>query len=74
MEYKPIWPTSGRDFCNLVLLRELHEGVYGLASEAVCIPLRSSSTPTAVYARFFFRGGGGGGEEGAHYDKYPANL
>ena len=30
-----MWPASGRDFCTLVLLRELAEGVYGVASEAV---------------------------------------
>ncbi|KAJ7365516.1 hypothetical protein OS493_005625 [Desmophyllum pertusum] len=35
MEYKPVWPASGRDFCTLVLLRELAEGVFGVASEAV---------------------------------------
>lgn len=35
MEYKPVWPASGRDFCSTILIRELAEGVFGLASEAV---------------------------------------
>ncbi|XP_078351038.1 uncharacterized protein LOC144635803 isoform X1 [Oculina patagonica] len=35
MEYKPVWPASGRDFCNLVLLREFAEGVFGVVTEAV---------------------------------------
>lgn len=35
MEYKPVWPASGRDFCSIILIRELAEGVFGLASEAV---------------------------------------
>ena len=52
MEYKPVWPASGRDFCSTILIRELAEGVFGLASEAVgntvensnC--LKSFATPT----------------------------
>lgn len=35
MEYKPVWPASGRDFCSRILIRELAEGVFGLASDAV---------------------------------------
>lgn len=35
MEYKPVWPASGRDFCSRILIRELGEGVFGLASDAV---------------------------------------
>ena len=40
MEYKPVWPASGRDFCTLVLLRELGEGVYCMACEAVSNSIR----------------------------------
>lgn len=34
-QFKPVWPASGRDFCNFVVLRELAEGVFCQAYEAV---------------------------------------
>jgi len=34
-EFKPVWPASGRDFCNFVVVRELAEGVFCVAYEAV---------------------------------------
>ena len=36
-EFKPVWPASGRDFCNFVVVRELAEGVFCVAYEAVSI-------------------------------------
>ncbi|XP_073248466.1 uncharacterized protein [Porites lutea] len=33
-QFKPVWPASGRDFCNFVVLRELAEGVFCQAYEA----------------------------------------
>ena len=37
MEYKPVWPSSGRDFCNLAVLRELSNDTYGVAVTAVSL-------------------------------------
>lgn len=34
-ELKGVWPASGRDMCNFIVLRELDEGVYCQAYEAV---------------------------------------
>lgn len=35
IEFKAVWPASGRDFCNLVVLRELSEGIYCHAYQGV---------------------------------------
>lgn len=37
MEYKAVWPTSGRDFVNLVALREVQEGLYVVAAAGVSL-------------------------------------
>ena len=34
-EFKPVWPASGRDFCNFSVTNELSEGVFFQAYEAV---------------------------------------
>ena len=42
-QFKPVWPASGRDFCNFVVLRELAEGVFCQAYEAVCMAILNVS-------------------------------
>ncbi|XP_074630901.1 uncharacterized protein LOC141889499 [Acropora palmata] len=34
-EFKPVWPASGRDFCNFSVTNEISEGVFFQAYEAV---------------------------------------
>jgi len=34
-EFKAVWPTSGRDFTNLVALREVEDGLYCIAGASV---------------------------------------
>ena len=35
MEYKPVWPASGRDFCTFWHLKRIDESVVCFACEAV---------------------------------------
>ena len=36
-EFKPVWPASGRDFCNLAVIREMTDGLFCQVYEAVGI-------------------------------------
>ena len=40
-ELKGVWPASGRDMCNFIVLRELDEGVYCQAYEGVNISFKN---------------------------------
>ena len=40
MEYKPVWPTTARDFCSIVATRHVKGNMYAMAAKAV-----SSSSP-----------------------------
>ena len=35
MEYKPIWPTTARDFCSIVATRHIKGSIYAMAAKAV---------------------------------------
>ena len=35
MEFKPVWPSTARDFCNLGAMREISDGLYGIACQSV---------------------------------------
>ena len=37
MEYKPVWPTSARDFCSITATRHVKGDVYATAVKAVSI-------------------------------------
>ena len=35
MEFKPVWPSTARDFCNFGAMLDLGEGLYGVVSQSV---------------------------------------
>lgn len=45
MEYRPVWPASGRDFCTFHHITELAEGVFCMACEAVGVSLSNILAP-----------------------------
>lgn len=43
MEYKPVWPTTARDFCSISATRHIKGNIYAMAVKAVgygnkCLP------------------------------------
>ncbi|XP_031565956.1 uncharacterized protein LOC116301097 [Actinia tenebrosa] len=59
MEYKAVWPTTGRDFVNLVALREVNEGLYVVAAagcdDSNCGPKKGLVRGEILCGGFFVR-------------------
>ena len=39
-EFKPVWPASGRDFCNVAVTVEMSDGLFCQAYEAVNVAFK----------------------------------
>ena len=37
MEYKPVWPTTARDFCSITATRHVKGDTYAMSVKTVCI-------------------------------------
>ena len=54
-ELKGVWPASGRDMCNFIVLRELDEGVYCQAYEGVNISFKNFTAVHRHLVHFWCR-------------------
>ncbi|XP_048585764.1 uncharacterized protein LOC116604069 isoform X2 [Nematostella vectensis] len=59
MEYRAIWPTSGRDFCNYVVMREVTEGLFAVAAQSTehhdCPPVKNLVRAEVLLGGFLVR-------------------
>eukprot|EP00795_Rhopilema_esculentum_P003168 gene3168-1475_t len=60
MEYKPVWPTTARDFCSITATRHLKGDIYGVAVKATthpsCPPVKGKQRGEIITGGFVVEG------------------
>jgi len=60
MEYKPVWPTTARDFCSIVATRHVKGNMYAMAAKAIthpsCPPRKGKQRAEIIAGGFVIEG------------------